>query len=127
MKSGFQFVDDYIAAQPEAVRGILVQVRSAIRNAEPEAMEVISYGMPTYTLHGSRLLYFAVWKRHYAIYAATERVVAAFQSELAPYEVAKGTIRFPLSDPVPVKLIGRITRFRSKEVTQSEKGKAAAS
>jgi uncharacterized protein YdhG (YjbR/CyaY superfamily) len=118
LKSDFKSVDDYIAAQPEAVQGTLGEVRSAIRKAEPEATEVISYGMPTYTLHGSRLLHFAVWKRHYAIYAATERVVAAFQAELAPYEVDKGTIRFPLSAPVPVKLIERITKFRSKEVAR---------
>ncbi len=119
LKSGFKSVDDYIAAQPESVQGILAHVRSAIRKAEPEATEAISYGMPTYTLDGNRLLCFAVWKRHYAIYAATERVVAAFQSELAPYEVDKGTIRFPLSAPVPLKLIGRITKFRSKEVTET--------
>jgi uncharacterized protein YdhG (YjbR/CyaY superfamily) len=69
--------------------------------------------MPTYTLYGDRLLYFAVWKRHYSIYAATEQVVAAFQHELAPYQIEKGTIRFPLSEPVPVKLIGRIAKFRA--------------
>jgi uncharacterized protein YdhG (YjbR/CyaY superfamily) len=116
LKSGFKSVDDYIAAQPEAVQRVLAQVRGAIRKAEPEATEAVSYGMPTYTLDGNRLLYFAVWKRHYAIYAATARVVAAFQAELAPYEVGKGTIRFPLSAPVPVKLIERITKFRAKEV-----------
>jgi uncharacterized protein YdhG (YjbR/CyaY superfamily) len=71
------------------------------------------------------LLYFAVWKQHYSIYAATEQVVAAFQSELASYEVDKGTIRFPLSEPVPVKLIGQITRFRVEEVAEREKAKAA--
>jgi uncharacterized protein YdhG (YjbR/CyaY superfamily) len=121
--TGFKSVDDYIAAQPEAVRGILGRVRSAIRKAAPVASEVISYNMPTYTLHGYRLLYFAVWKQHYSIYAATGQVVAAFQTELAAYEVDKGTIRFPLSEPVPVKLIGRIARFRAKEVAEREKTK----
>jgi uncharacterized protein YdhG (YjbR/CyaY superfamily) len=72
------------------------------------------------------LLYFAVWKQHYSIYAATEQVVAAFQDELASYEVYKGTIRFRLSEPVPVKLIGRITKLRAKEVAEREKAKAAA-
>ena len=125
-KTDFKSVDDYIASQPEATRGILGRVRSTIRKAVPEAREIISYKMPTYTLHGRRLLYFAVWKRHYSIYAATEQVVAAFQSELASYEVDKGTIRFPLSEPVPVKLIGRIARYRAKEVAEREKAKAAA-
>jgi uncharacterized protein YdhG (YjbR/CyaY superfamily) len=60
------------------------------------------------------------------MYAATEQVVAAFETELAPYEIDKGTIRFPLSEPVPVKLIGRIARFRAKEVAGREKSKGAA-
>jgi len=119
-KTDFTSVDDYIASQPEAVQGILGRVRSTIRKAAPEAQEIISYNMPTYTLHGSRLLYFAVWKQHYAIYAATAQVVAAFQDELVAYQVDKGTIRFPLSRPVPVSLIGRITKFRAKEVAERE-------
>lgn len=125
-KTDFKSVDDYIASQPEAVQGILGRVRNAIRKAVPLAREVISYKMPTYTLYGGRLLYFAVWKQHYSIYAATEQVVAAFQKELARYEVDKGTIRFPLSEPVPVNLIGRIAKFRAKEVADREKAKATA-
>ena len=124
-KTDFKSVDEYIASQPEAVRGILGRVRNAIRKAVPRAQEVISYKMPTYTLYGRRLLYFAVWKQHYSIYAATEQVVAAFQKELVSYEVDKGTIRFPLSEPVPVKLIGRIAKFRAKEVAERDKAKAA--
>src|ERR1035438_7921848 len=88
-KTDLKSVDEYIASQPEAVQGILGRVRGAIRKAAPGAQEVISYKMPTYTLHGCRSLYFAVWKQHYSIYAATEQVVAAFQSELASYEVDK--------------------------------------
>ena len=114
----FQSVDEYIAAQLEPVQVKLARVRSAIRKAVPAAEEVISYNMPTYKLNGARLLYFAVWKQHYALYAATEQVVAAFRDELAPYEIDKGTIRFPLSEPVPVKLIGRIAKFRAKEVVR---------
>src|SRR5580658_2551264 len=122
-KPGFKSVDEYIASQPEAVQGVLGRVRSTIRKAVPEAQEIISYKMPTYTLHGGRLLYFAVWKQHYSIYAATEPVVAAFRDQLAPYEVDKGTIRFPLSQPVPVKLIARIAKFRAKEVAGRETAK----
>jgi uncharacterized protein YdhG (YjbR/CyaY superfamily) len=116
LKSAFKSVDDYIASQPEVVQGTLGRVRAAIRKAVPDAQEVISYNMPTYKLHGGRLLYFAVWKQHYSIYAATEQVVAAFQAELASYPVDKGTIRFPLSQPVPVKLIARIAKFRAQEI-----------
>ena len=122
-KIGFRSVDEYIASQPEAVQAVLGRVRSAIRKAVPAAQEVISYNMPTYTLYGGRLLNFAVWKQHYSIYAATAQVLAAFQGELASYAVDKGTIRFPLSQPVPVKLIGRIAKFRAKEIAAREKAK----
>jgi len=124
-KTDFKSVDEYIAGQPEAVQGILGRVRSTIREAVPAAEEVISYKMPTYKLHGGPVLYFAGWKQHYSLYPATERVVAAFKDELASYEVHKGTIRFPLSQPVPVKLIGRIAKFRAKEVAEREKAKTA--
>jgi uncharacterized protein YdhG (YjbR/CyaY superfamily) len=123
-KSDKTLVDEYIAAQPEALRGPLKRVRNTIRKALPGAEEVISYKMPTYKLHGSRVLYFAGWKAHYALYAATDSVVAAFEHELAQYEIAKGTIRFPLSEPVPVELIARIAKFRAQEVTGREKAKA---
>jgi uncharacterized protein YdhG (YjbR/CyaY superfamily) len=114
-KIGCKTVDDYIAAQPEAAQSALEAVRAAIRKAVPEAQEIISYKMPTYKLHGARLLYFAAWKEHYALYAATSQVVAKFGKELAPYEIEKGTIRFPLSQPVPTKLIQRIAKFRAEE------------
>ena len=84
----------------------------------PEAEEVISYKIPTYKLHGSRILYFAGWRKFYSIYPATDTVLAAFKADLAPYEINKHTIRFPLSQPVPVKLIGRIAKFRAMEVRE---------
>jgi uncharacterized protein YdhG (YjbR/CyaY superfamily) len=72
--------------------------------------------MPTYKLRDETVLHFAAWKHHYSLYAATASVVAAFKRELAPYDVIKGTIRFPLSEPVPEKLIERIAKFRAKQV-----------
>ena len=108
-------VSEYIAAQPKAAQAVLRRVRSAIRKALPGAEEVISYKIPAYRLHGGIVLYFAGWKRHYSLYPAGRRLVVAFQDELAPYKVSKGTIRFPLSEPAPVKLIARIARFRAKE------------
>lgn len=122
----YKSVDEYISAQPDELRDALQRVRSTIRKAVPEAAEVISYKMPTYKLRGNRVLYFAGWKQHYALYAATDSVVAAFKNELAPYEIDKGTIRFPLSAPVPVKLIERIAKFRAKEVVEREEAKATA-
>lgn len=119
-------VDEYIASQPEAAQGVLKRVRSAIRKAVPGAEEAISYKIPTYKLQGAVVLYFAGWSRHYSLYPAGDRVVAAFRDELAPYAVEKGTIRFPLSAPVPVKLIGSIAKFRAKEAVERKKAKAGA-
>jgi uncharacterized protein YdhG (YjbR/CyaY superfamily) len=121
----FKSVNQYIASQPEAVRGVLKRVRSTIRKAVPKAEEVISYQMPAYKLHGGILLYFAGWKQHYSLYPATDGVAEAFEDELAPYQVSKGTIRFPLSEPVPVRLIERIAKFRAKIAAAREKAKAA--
>jgi uncharacterized protein YdhG (YjbR/CyaY superfamily) len=125
-KTDFKSVDEYIASQPEAVQGILGIVRSAIRKALPRADEVISYKLPTYKLRGEAVLYFAGWKQHYSLYPACTRLVAAFKDELGSYKVHKATIRFPLSEPVPVKLIERIAKFRAKEAADREKVKAAA-
>ena len=126
-KNDFESVDDYIASQPKSVQGILTCVRSTIRRAVPGAQEVISYKIPTYKLRDNAVVYFAGWRKHYSLYPVSERLGAAFKAELAPYDVNKGTIRFPLSGRVPVKLIARIAKFRAKEVTEREKAKAAAS
>jgi uncharacterized protein YdhG (YjbR/CyaY superfamily) len=83
---------------------------------------MISYKIPAYKLHNLPVLYFAGWKKHFSLYPATARVLAEFQDELAPYQISKGTIRFPLSQAVPVKLIERIARFRAKEVRAKATG-----
>jgi uncharacterized protein YdhG (YjbR/CyaY superfamily) len=126
-KTHFTSVDEYIASQPKSVQSVLERVRTTIRKAVPGADELISYGIPTYKLHGRPVLYFAGWKEHFSLYPSTKPLVSAFKKELTPYEVNdKGTIRFPLTEPVPVKLIGGIARFRAKEVSEQEKAKAAA-
>lgn len=115
-KTPFKSVDDYIAAQPKASQPVLERVRQTIRKALPKAEESISYNIPVYKLDGRYVIYFAGWKAHYSIYPAQARLVAAFKKALEPYEINdKGTIRFPLSEPVPVKLIADIAKFRAKE------------
>jgi uncharacterized protein YdhG (YjbR/CyaY superfamily) len=125
-KTDFKSVDEYITTQPEDVRAILQRVRSTIRKAVPGAEEVISYQIPAYKLQGGPVLYFAGWKQHYSLYPATDRLVEAFKDDLAPYKVNKGTIRFPLAQPVPVKLIERIAKFRAKEAAERARAKPAA-
>src|ERR1700693_6011814 len=120
-KTNFKSVDEYIASQPEAVQGVLKRVRTTIRMAVPEAEEIISYKMAAYKLPGLPVLYFAGWKQHYSLYPATDHVVTALQDALSRYEISKGTIRFPLSEPVPVKLIERIAKLRAKEAARVSK------
>jgi uncharacterized protein YdhG (YjbR/CyaY superfamily) len=122
-RTDFKSVDEYIKAQPSELQPILRRVRSIIRKAVPEATEMISYQIPAYKLAGRALVYFAAWKAHYSIYPATDPLMAAFKGELTPYRVSKGTLRFPLSEPVPVKLIERIARFRAEETLRSARAK----
>ena len=119
-------VDVYLDGQPDAVRALLEKVRAAIQRAVPEAEEAIAYQMPTFKLLGSPLLYFAGWREHYAIYPATAGVREAFGKELAKYDASgKGTIRFPLDQPVPVKLIAGIAKLRANEVRERKQAALA--
>lgn len=109
---------EYIAAQPKDRQRALRIVRAAIRKALPKAEEVISYQMPAFKLGGNYVLYFAGWTRHLSLYPASPALIAAFKDELADFVVRKGTIRFALSEALPVALIGRIAKFRATEVAQ---------
>ena len=116
-----QSVDEYIAAQPEAVRPKLEQVRTTIRKAVPEAVEGIGYRMPGYKLHGKPMLYFAGFKEHYSLFAASGTFFAALEDELRGYDRRKGTIHFPIAKPVPVKLISRIAKARAASIAATAK------
>jgi uncharacterized protein YdhG (YjbR/CyaY superfamily) len=114
-------VDEYIAAQPEALRPKLEQVRAAIRRAVPEAVEGIGYRMPGYKLHGKPLLYFAGFKEHYSLFAASGTFFGALEDKLRGYELRKGTVQFPLTKSVPVKLIARIAKLRAAGIAAMPK------
>lgn len=120
-----QSVRDYIARQPPKSQAILRRVRSTIRKSLPGAEEVISYQIPAYKRDGGYVVYFAGWKEHYSLYPVTGRIAAALGDELAPYKLSKGTVRFPLSEKVPVKLIERITKLLAKEARARAEGKRA--
>lgn len=122
-KKTVESVSQYLAAQPGAARPKLRRVRAAIKKGLPSADESISYQIPTYKVEGRAALYFAGWKAHYSVYPATPLVVRTFADELSAYEVKKGTIRFPLADAVPVKLIERIARLRAKELRMGAKAR----
>ncbi len=105
----------YIASQPKGTRSVLTRVRRIIRRAIPGAEEAISYKIPTYKVHGRAVLYFAGWKAHYSLYPVSADLVAALGVPPGKYEITKGTIRFPLDQPVPATLIARIAKRRASE------------
>jgi uncharacterized protein YdhG (YjbR/CyaY superfamily) len=107
-------IDAYIAACPPDVREILEQVRRTIRETAPDAQETISYGMPAFKLDGHYLVYFAAYKKHIGLYPAPTGI-AEFQEALALYGAGKGTMKFPLDQPIPFDLIRSIVRFRIKD------------
>ncbi len=120
-------VDGYIASFPPEVQVRLEALRKTIRDVLPDAEELISYQIPTYKLRGGYVVYFAAWKKHYSLYPATDHLVEAFKDDLAPYEVNdKGTIRFSLTERVPVQLIARLARFRANELAASAEAKGPA-
>jgi uncharacterized protein YdhG (YjbR/CyaY superfamily) len=103
----FSSVDEYLDSLRPDVREVLERVRRTIREAVPEAEEKISYQIPTVTLNGRYLVYFAAWKRHLAVYPVPGGD-DAFEAEIAPYRAAKGTLRFAYDKPIPYELIGRV-------------------
>ena len=121
-------VNEYIALQPKTARRVLQRVRAVILKAMPGAEETISYGIPAYKVDGRVVLYLAGWKQHYSLYPSSRQLELAFKDELESYELSnKGTIRFPLPEPVPVKLIERIAKFRVKESAERRKATRTAS
>jgi uncharacterized protein YdhG (YjbR/CyaY superfamily) len=106
-------VDAYISAQPEKVKAILEKIRKTIKDAAPDAEEVISYQMPAFRYHGM-LVYFAAWKNHIGFYPVSS-AISKFKKELSAYESAKGSVKFPLDKPMPFGLISKIVNFRVKE------------
>lgn len=106
-------IDEYIAGFPGDVREILEKVRLTIREAAPEAAETINYAIPTFTLNGN-LVHFAAFKKHIGFYP-TPSGMEKFKNELAGYESAKGSVRFPLNKAIPYDLIRKMVKFRVEE------------
>ena len=114
--------DHYIATFPSSTQKLLEQVRTTIRKAAPEAEEMISYNMPGYKLHGKPLVYFAGYANHIGFYA-TPSGGEAFKKELAKYKQGKGSIQFPIDEPMPLELIEKMVKFRVKENEEKAKAK----
>lgn len=107
-------IDEYIAGFPDDVQPVLRQVRAIIREAAPDAQETISYQIPTFTLAGRHLVYFAGHRKHVAVYPAPV-ANPAFAEEMAVYGSGRGTAKFPLGKPLPVEVIRKIVKFRIED------------
>lgn len=114
-------IDEYIAAFPPGIREKLEEMRATIRKAAPEAEEAISYAIPTFRLNGN-LVHFAAFKNHIGFYPAP-RGIEAFKKELSSYEGGKGTVHFPLDQPLPLPLVTKIVKFRVKDNLERAKAK----
>ena len=110
----FKTIDEYIKASPKDVQSILQRLRLTIQKAAPEAVETISYHMPTFKLNGKGLVYFAAFKNHIGFYPIPSGI-EAFKKELSRYKQGKGSVQFPIDKPIPYDLVRRIVRFRAKE------------
>lgn len=114
-------IDEYIGAFPNHVQEILEKVRATIQKAAPEAKEKISYSMPAFEQNGI-VVYFAAYKNHIGLYALPS-CHEAFKDELSKYKSGKGSVQFPLDQPMPYDLITKIVKFRVKENLEKAKKK----
>ena len=117
-------IDEYIAGFPADVQDILQMIRQTIRAAAPQAQEAISYQMPTFKLHGN-LVHFAAFAKHIGFYPVPSGI-EAFEQELSVYKQGKGSVQFPLDQPIPYELISRIVHFRVRENLAQAQAKAQA-
>ena len=110
-----ELVDDYIAGFPAHTRSLLEEMRTIIRRTAPEATERISYAIPTFDLDGKHLVHFAGFARHIGLYP-TPNGVEEFAEAFAGYKTGKGSVQFPLDQPLPHDLIERVVRFRIGQI-----------
>jgi len=122
MKKEIETVEDYIADFPPETQKVLQEIRATIKTAAPEAIETISYKMPAFNLNGKPLVYFAAYKNHIGFYA-TPTGHAQFAEKLSKYKQGKGSVQFPLGEPMPLELIAQIVKFRAEENQLRTKGK----
>jgi len=122
-KTNFQSIDEYIAACPEQAHERLQQIRTAVKKLAPQAKERISYEMAAFELNGKNIIHFAGWKKHVSLYPlpAGEE---AFEQEVSKYVDGKGTVKFPLDEPMPMKLVNKIIKLHLAQNLKMAKGKS---
>jgi uncharacterized protein YdhG (YjbR/CyaY superfamily) len=115
-------IDEYIKNFEPEIQKTLNEIRNFIKKEIPEATEKISYGMPTFYLNGN-LIHFAAFKDHYSFFPSPSGIDASFEKELVPYRAGKGTLRFPIDEPIPWDIIKKVLQFRVKENLKKVKNK----
>ena len=109
-------IDEYIDQFPKEVQLLLESVRLAIRQIAPEGVETISYAIPTFKIKGKNLVHFAAFKNHIGFYPSPSAIIH-FEENIKTYVHAKGSIRFPIKDPLPLALIQKMVQFRMAEIS----------
>ncbi|HEX6575390.1 MAG TPA: DUF1801 domain-containing protein [Gemmatimonadaceae bacterium] len=109
-------VKAYIASKPPEARRRLKAMRKAIKDAEPRAVEHFSYGIPGFKLDGKPLAWYGAWKSHMSMYPLSAGMATGNENAIKSYKTAKGTIQFPLDEPLPLTLIGRLVKARAKQI-----------
>ena len=115
-------IDQYIAGFPNETQIVLEQVRDTIRKKLPKAEETISYAIPSFKLNKAYVVYFAGYKNHIGLYPIPKGD-EVFENEIAPFKKGKGTLQFPLTQPMPLDLITKVVEFRIKEIAERGKSK----
>ncbi len=114
MNKDFETVDEYIQSFPKKTHVHLKAIRKMIKSTAPEAVEQIAYKMPAYKYNKKPLVYFAGYEKHIGLYA-TPSGHAKFKKELSKYKQGKGSVQFPIDEPMPIELIKQIVEFRRSE------------
>jgi uncharacterized protein YdhG (YjbR/CyaY superfamily) len=112
-------IDEYIAGFPKEIQDMLQQIRVTIRKVTPEAEEAIKYAIPTFVLNGKNLVHFAAFKNHIGFYP-TPTGIESFQKELSKYKQGKGSVQFPLDEPMPLNLITEIVKFNKLRIPEAK-------
>jgi uncharacterized protein YdhG (YjbR/CyaY superfamily) len=118
-KNQFKNMDEYIGTFPKEVQNILEKMRQTIIMAAPEAVEAISYQMPTFKINGKNLVHFAAFKNHIGFFPIPSGI-EAFKEELSSYKQGKGSVQFPMDKPIPYDLVKKIVKYRVKEIIEGD-------
>lgn len=115
----FKTIDDYINSYSADIQKLLQQMRSTIKKAAPEATEAISYGIPTFKQNGN-LVHFGGYETHIGFYPGAE-AIEMFKDSFKGYKTSKGTVQFPVDQPLPLELVTKITKYRVKQNVEKQK------